>query len=171
MRRSILTWFFGSMAAVAVLFPQTADAQTAFGAIEGIVSDESGAVLPGVSVQVTSPALIEGARDTVTNESGSYRFLRLPVGQYTLRFTLTGFTAVQRQGVIINSGFTATINIPMKVGTIEETMTVVGESPVVDVRGTTTQTVLTADVIAVLPSSRNVFDMTKFVIGMSDEHA
>ena len=109
MRRSVLTWILGSIAAVAVLFPPTAAAQTAFGAIEGIVTDESGGVLPGVTVQVTSPALIEGARDTVTNESGTYRFLRLPVGDLHFRLTLTGFTAVQRQGVIINSGFTATI--------------------------------------------------------------
>ncbi|MBE3135241.1 MAG: carboxypeptidase regulatory-like domain-containing protein, partial [Acidobacteria bacterium] len=142
-------------------------AQVQTGAIEGIVKDESGGVLPGVTVEVRSPALIEGTRVTVTDAGGSYRFLRLPVGTYTVEFTLTGFSTVERTGIIINAGFTATINVDLKVGSVTETVTVTGESPVVDVRGSTTRTLLSADVIEAIPSARNIFDMSKFVIGAS----
>ncbi|HYU78065.1 MAG TPA: TonB-dependent receptor [Vicinamibacterales bacterium] len=144
-----------------------AEAQTVFGAVEGTVKDESGGVLPGVTVEATSPALIEGTRSAVTDDTGSYKLLRLPVGTYALKFSLTGFTTVGRERVVINSGFTATINIDMKVGAMAETLTVVGESPVVDVKGTTGQTILTHEVVDAIPSARNPFDMSKFVLGAS----
>lgn len=142
-------------------------AQTSTGAIEGTVKDESGSVLPGVTVEARSPALIEQARVFTTDARGEYRFLRLPVGTYDLKFTLEGFGPMERAGIIINAGFTATVDVGMKVGGIQETVTVTGESPVVDVRGSTSQTVLTDQVIDTIPSSRNVFDMSKFVIGSS----
>jgi len=82
---------------------ERAAAQAQFGGIEGVVKDESGGMLPGVAVEVRSPALIEGVRVTVTDGDGSCRALRLPVGEYTLRCSLTGFTMVERDKVIINS--------------------------------------------------------------------
>ncbi len=150
-----------------VLAAAPAYAQTDTGVIEGVVRDASGGVLPGVTVEVVSPALIERARSTITENTGNYRFLRLPVGTYAVRFSLPGFTPVERGNVVINSGFTATINAELAVGTLEETLTVTGESPLVDVRTTTSQFVMTSDVINTLPSSRNVMDMGKFMVGFS----
>lgn len=142
-------------------------AQTPVGTIEGLVRDTSGAVLPGVTVEVTSPALIEGARTAVTDHTGNYRVLRLPVGEYAVKFSLPGFMTVERDNIIINSGFTATINVELGISNVAETLTVAGQSPVVDVRTTTAQTILSDKVIDAIPSARNVFDMTKFVIGSS----
>ena len=150
-----------------VLGGRAAAAQALLGAIEGTLKDDSGALLPGATVEVSSPALIEGTRSTVTDGDGNYRVLRLPVGQYKVRFALPGFMAVERDGVVVNSGFTATINATLAVGSVAETLTVVGQSPVIDVRTTTNQTVLTDDVVDTLPSARTVFDMTKFLIGAS----
>ena len=141
--------------------------QTDTGGIEGVVRDATGGVLPGVTVEVTSPALIERIRVTVTESTGNYRFLRLPVGAYTVRFSLPGFTTVERGNIVINSGFTATINTELAVGAVVETVTVTGESPLVDVRGTTSQSVMTQDVINAIPGSRNLFDLGKHVVGFS----
>jgi outer membrane receptor protein involved in Fe transport len=157
----------GLVVVVCLLAVLPASGQTPVGAIEGLVKDSSGGVLPGVTVEVTSPALIERIRTTVTDNTGNYRILRLPVGEYAVKFSLAGFTTVERSNIIVNSGFTATINAELKVGQVAETLTVTGESPVVDVRTTTTQTILTDKVIESIPSARNVFDMTKFVIGSS----
>jgi len=142
-------------------------AQTPFGAIEGVVKDDSGAVLPGATVEVRSPALIEGARSMPSAVDGAYRFLRLPVGTYVIAVTMPGFATVERREVVINSGFTATIEIALGLSTMQEVVTVAGGSPVVDVRSTTNQTVLTSQAIEAVPSARNVFDMTKFIIGAS----
>jgi hypothetical protein len=132
-----------------------------------VARDASGAVLPGVTVEDSSPALIERTRATVTESTGNYRFLRLPVGTYTVKFSLTGFAPFERSSVVINSGFTATINAELGLGTLTETLTVVGESPLVDVRTTTQQFVVTSEAINTIPSSRNLFDMGKFMIGFS----
>src|SRR6266511_3638422 len=137
------------------------------GAIEGLVRDQSGGVLPGVTVEISSPALIEGARVATTESTGNYRFLRLPVGEYTIKFSLTGFRPVVRENVIVNAEFTATINADLAVGALEETLTVTGESPLVDVRTTTGHTIVTSEVVNTIPSSRNIFEMAKFVLGMS----
>ena len=145
----------------------TLSAQALMGAIEGTVKDESGALLPGVTVEVSSPAMIEGTRTTLTGNDGSYRILRLPVGDYKVKFSLDGFSGVERDRVVLNSGFTATISATLTVGSVAETLTVVGQSPVIDVRTTTSQTVLTDDIVNTLPSARTVFDMTKFLIGAS----
>ncbi|HYU78346.1 MAG TPA: TonB-dependent receptor [Vicinamibacterales bacterium] len=162
--RSVLATF---TVLLAVSVPAEVCAQALVGAIEGVVKDQTGAMLPGVTVELRSPALIEGARTDVTDANGSYRFLRLPVGTYAVKFSLVGFTAVERDRIVVNSGFTATINADMRIGSMEETLTVVGESPVVDVRTTTGQVVLSHEFVDALPSARTVFDMTKFLIGAS----
>ena len=102
------------------------------GVITGRITDPSGATLPGVDVSLTSPALI-GGRSTVSDEQGSYRFALLPPGAYSVRFQLQGFGTVVREGVTLTPGFTSSLSITMEVATVAETVTVVGESPVIDV--------------------------------------
>src|SRR5438093_9378829 len=113
-----------------VLMPVAVSAQ---GAIAGQVKDPSGAVLPGVTIEAASPVLIEKTRNVVSDGSGNYRIENLRPGSYTVTFTLTGFTTVRRDGVELTGSFTATINAELKVGNVQETITVTGETPMVDV--------------------------------------
>jgi hypothetical protein len=125
-------------------------------AIAGIVKDASGAVLPGATVEVSSPALIEKTRTAVTDGTGQYKIIELRPGTYSITFTLTGFNTVKRDGIELTSDFTATINAEMKVGAVQETITVTAESPIVDVSSITTRTVMTREVIDSIPSGRNI---------------
>ncbi len=124
-------------------------------AITGIVSDTSGAVLPGVSVEVASPALIEQTRTAVTDASGAYRVTDLRPGTYKVSFTLAGFNTFIRDGLVLESEFTATVNAQMKIGGLEESITVSGQSPVVDVASTMQRTVLSQEQIESLPTGRS----------------
>src|SRR5436190_74974 len=108
---------------VLLLLPSLAFAQAS---IAGIVKDTSGAVLPGVTVEASSPALIEKTRTVVTDGTGQYKIVDLVAGTYTVKFTLTGFNTIERGGVILSGNFAASINADMKVGAIEETITVTG---------------------------------------------
>src|SRR6476661_6310490 len=118
--------------ALAVLvFPALCFAQ--FGTIAGVVKDSSGAVLPGVTVEASSPALIEKTRTAVTDDTGQYRIVDLRPGTYSVTFTLPGFITVKRDAVELSGTQTITIPVEMKVGGLEETITVTGETPVVDV--------------------------------------
>jgi hypothetical protein len=144
-----------------------ARAQTPLGAIEGTARDQSGGVLPGVAAVVSSPALIEGRRESVTDKDGTYSFSRLPVGTYTVTLTLPGFKTFVRTEIVINANFTATIHAELAVGELEESVTVRAESPLVDVRTTTGQTVITTEVMNAIPNSRNITDMLKFTLGAS----
>jgi hypothetical protein len=136
------------------LWPALASAQTS--SIAGTVKDTSGAVLPGVTVEVSSPALIEKTRSAVTDGNGQYKIIELRPGTYSVTFTLPGFSTVKRDVVELTSDFTATINADMKVGAVEETITVSAESPVVDVQNITTRTVMTRDVLDTIPTGRNI---------------
>jgi hypothetical protein len=135
-----------------VLFPSAVFAQAS---ITGIVKDTSGAVLPGVTVEAASPALIEKARTATTDESGRYRIVDLRAGTYTVTFTLTGFSPVKRDGIELTGTFTATIDADLKVGSLEETVTVTGESPIVDVQSIKRQTVIDNETISSIPASRS----------------
>lgn len=137
-----------------VLVPAFAAAQTSN--ISGTVRDASGGVLPGVTVEASSPALIEKTRATVTGGSGTYSILALRPGIYTVTFALPGFTTVIREGIELTSDFTATINVDLKVGALEETLTVTGESPIVDTQSITQRVVMTAEVRDALPTGRNI---------------
>jgi len=137
-----------------MLLPAAASAQTS--AIAGTVKDASGAVLPGVTVEASSPALIERVRSAVSDGSGQYKIEALRPGTYTVTFTLPGFSVVKRENVELTSDFTATINADLKVGALEETITVSAESPVVDVQNITTRTVMTRDVLDSIPTGRNI---------------
>ncbi|HEV3057820.1 MAG TPA: carboxypeptidase regulatory-like domain-containing protein [Vicinamibacterales bacterium] len=130
-----------------------ARAQTAAG-LTGIVKDATGAVLPGVSVEAASPALIERVRSTVTDGQGRFNIVDLRPGVYSVTFTLTGFGTVKRQGIEVSAGSTATVNADMKVGAVEETVTVTGAATVVDIQNTRTQQVLKEDVLEALPSGQ-----------------
>lgn len=142
-------------AVLCLLFtPIVASAQTS--TISGTVKDASGGVLPGVTVEASSPALIEKTRSAVTSSSGTYSILALRPGIYTVTYTLPGFGNVVREGVELTSDFTATINVELKVGTLEETLTVTGESPIVDTQSITQRVVMTAEVREALPTGRNI---------------
>jgi hypothetical protein len=136
------------------LTPTIASAQTS--AIAGTVRDTSGAVLPGVTVEVSSPALIEKTRSSVSDGSGQYKIDQLRPGTYSISFTLPGFNTVKRDGIELTSDFTATIAAEMKVGAVEETITVSAESPVVDVQNITARTVMTREVLDTIPTGRNI---------------
>jgi hypothetical protein len=141
-------------AALFALLPASAWAQTS--AIAGTVKDTSGAVLPGVTVEASSPALIEKVRSAVSDGNGQYKIEALRPGTYTVTFTLPGFSVVKRENVELTSDFTATINADLKVGALEETITVSAESPVVDVQNITTRTVMTREVLDSIPTGRNI---------------
>src|SRR5688572_16097199 len=104
------------------------------GTIAGVVRDTSGAVLPGVTVEASSPVLIEKSRTAVSDATGRYRIIALNPGRYTVTFTLAGFSTVRREEIELTGSLTATIDAEMRVGALEETLTVTGESPIVDVQ-------------------------------------
>jgi hypothetical protein len=136
--------------ALLTIVPAAAYAQAS---IAGVVKDTSGAVLPGVTVEASSPALIEKVRSVVTDGSGQFRIENLRPGAYTVTFTLPGFATVKREGIQLTGEFVATVNADLRVGGVEETITVSGEAPLVDVQSATKQSVLDRDVLDVLPSA------------------
>src|SRR5688572_17582914 len=143
-----------------VLLPSAVFAQAS---ITGVVKDSSGAVLPGVTVEASSPALIEKVRTAVTDASGTYRLVDLRSGTYTVSFTLPGFSVAKRDGIELAGSFTATVNIDLRVGGLEETVTVTGESPIVDVQSVRRQMVLDNDVISAIPSSRSYNNLIQLI--------
>lgn len=137
-----------------LLLSSTASAQQATASgIAGVVRDTSGAVLPGVTVEAASPALIEKVRSGVTDGEGRYNVVDLRPGTYVVTFTLTGFSTFRREGIVLSAGFTATVNAEMRVGALEETITVTGEAPLVDTQNVRRQTVISGDLLNLLPSS------------------
>lgn len=137
-----------------LLLPSLAAAQqVTTGGIAGIVRDTSGAVLPGVTVEAASPALIEKVRTAVTNGEGRYNIVGLQPGTYAVVFSLVGFNAVRFEGIGVNANFTATVNAELQVGALEETITVTAESPLVDTQNVTQQTRVSKDLLEALPSA------------------
>src|SRR6185295_1615334 len=128
-----LVAFAVGMFACILLSPITASAQSA---IAGVVTDTTGAVLPGVTVEASSPALIEQTRSVVTDASGVFRIVDLRPGSYKVTFALSGFSTLVREGITLESEFTATVNAQLRVGALEETITVAGASPIVDAQST-----------------------------------
>src|SRR5262245_41598268 len=114
------------------LIPASVSAQQTAAVIAGVVRDGTGGVLPGVTGEVASPALIEKVRVGSTGPDGQYRVVELRPGEYSVTFTLAGFGKLVRENVQLTSGFTATVNADLQVGDIAETITVAGGSPVVD---------------------------------------
>jgi len=150
MRRRLLLLVVAS--ALCTLLPSAAHAQSA---IAGVVRDTSGAVPPGVTVEAASPSLIEKTRTVVTDASGQYKIVDIRPGAYTVTFSLAGFATVKREGFDLSANFTASINAEMKVGGLEETITVSGAAPIVDVQTTQQREVLGRAVLDALPTGRN----------------
>src|SRR5690242_8950050 len=145
-------------------WPSLAHAQSA---ITGIVKDTSGAVLPGVTVEAASPALIEKTRSVTTDGAGQYKIVDLRPGVYTVTFTLEGFQTFKRESLELPSDFTATVNADMKVGALQESVTVAGSSPVVDLQSTTKSQVLNREALDAIPTGRTIQGMGQLITGIS----
>src|SRR5204863_3044740 len=154
---------FGAAALMSLAGINGAFAQSvSSGTIEGTVKDESNAVLPGVAVTVTSPALLVGQLTQVSDAAGNYKFVDLPAGTYRLKAELTGFSASIREDLRLTVGFNARVDLTLKLGAMEESVTVSGQSPVVDVTSTTASVAFTKEVLDSIPRGRdlqNVFAM------------
>ncbi len=137
------------------------------GAIAGVVKDTTGAVLPGVTVEAASPALIEKVRSAVTDAQGNYKIVDLRPGTYSVTFSLPGFGSVKREGLELTTSFTASVNAELKVGSLEETVTVTGASPVVDVQNTRAQSVLSKDLLYALPNTQSLQGFATLTLGAS----
>src|SRR5215471_6879711 len=152
-----------AVATLAVL-SGAAYAQTA---LAGVVKDTSGAVLPGVTVEAASAVLLEKSRTAVTDATGQYRIPDLLPGKYTVTFTLTGFATVKREDVDVTGGGVLSINADLKVGSVAETITVTGETPVVDVQTSTKrEVVLSSAVVEAIPASRGYGNILATVPGI-----
>ena len=143
---------------MAIASARDAGAQ-ALGTIAGSAKENSGAVLPGVTVEVSSPALIEKVRSATTDSAGLFRIVNLPPGTYTVTFTLTGFSTLRREGVDVSPGFTATIDGELRLGNIQETVTVTGESPIVDLQSAAQRRAVTDTQFKELPSGGSWIQM------------
>src|SRR5687768_8290931 len=165
MQRLLPSWI---VILLALAMPPLAVAQGALarGALTGTVRDGSGAVLPGVTVEAASPALIEKVRTVVTDSAGIYRIVDLGPGVYSLTFTLQGFSQVKREQIELSGSATLTIPIQMTVGSLTETVVVTGESPVVDVQSTRREAVIDGGVIAELPGTRSTGSLITMIPGL-----
>lgn len=148
-----------------VLLPVGATSQTVGGGIAGVVRDTTGAVVPGVTVEASSPALIEKVVTAVSDAQGNYRIQELRPGVYTVTFTLPGFSVVRREGLEVTAGFTAAVNAEMQVGALDETVTVAGASPVVDIQNVRQQNVFSRELLDTLPTNRSVAGFATLTLG------
>ncbi|MES1254042.1 MAG: carboxypeptidase regulatory-like domain-containing protein [Acidobacteriota bacterium] len=147
-----------------LLAPHAALAQAS---IAGVVKDVSGAVLPGVTVEAASPALIEKTRSVVTDGAGQYKVVDLRPGTYAVTFTLAGFNTVKREGVELAGSVVASVNAELKIGSVAETITVTGETPVVDVQSTQQQRVLGKETLDAIPNGRRLNSLAVLMPGVS----
>ncbi|MBM3772005.1 MAG: carboxypeptidase regulatory-like domain-containing protein [Acidimicrobiia bacterium] len=137
------------------------------GSIAGSVRDSTGAVLPGVTVEAASSALIEKVRSVVTDDTGQYRIVDLRPGTYSVTFTLPGFASVRRDGVQLTAGFTANVVAELRVGDVTETITVSGLSPLVDVQNVNQQRVMTREVLDAIPTGKQFTALAQLVPGVN----
>jgi len=149
----------------------TASANFAFGqgltsgSIGGVVKDSTGAVVPGVKVEVSSPALIEKVRNTATGSGGEYKFVNLPIGTYTVTFTRGGFKTFQRRDVVLTAGFDAPVDAALALGEMTQTVEVTSAGPVVDVQNVTTQNVLESQQLTPCPTTQSLADLSQLTLG------
>lgn len=137
------------------------------GSVAGVAADETGAVLPGVTVEASSPALIEGVRVTVSDGSGRFEITALPPGSYSVTFTLAGFNTFIRDGIELTSGFTATVDGTMTVGSIEESVTVTGAAPLVDIQNVASMNTFTNELLDTLPTGKTYWGYAALTVGMN----
>src|SRR6266516_288631 len=168
----IIKRFIALLSIVLATLPTVAWAQTTEGAsIAGVVKDTSGAVMPGVTVEAASPALIERVRSVVTDERGLYRIADLRPGTYTVTFSLPGFSTFKRVGGELTTSFTATINAEMKVGQVEDTVTVLGETPVVDSLNVRTQATFARETLDAIPTTKRLGQYASIIPGATYTNA
>src|SRR5262245_19619796 len=136
------------------------------GSINGRVADNSGGVLPGVTVSATSPSLM-GVQSSVTDNGGNYRFPALPPGTYTVTFELPGFSTLKREGIQIAMGFTANINAELSVASLQETVVVTGASPVIDTSSTRVQQNFKLEALQQIPNARDMWSLLAVTPGVS----
>ncbi|HZT77257.1 MAG TPA: carboxypeptidase regulatory-like domain-containing protein [Vicinamibacterales bacterium] len=149
--------------ACVALLPRTAHAQSA---IAGTVKDATGAVMPGVTVEAASPVLIEKSKSVVTDAEGNYKIVDLRPGTYSVTFSLEGFSTVRREGFELPSEFTATLNAELKIGALQEALTVTGSSPVVDVQNNQKTSVISRDVLDAVPSAKTIQSLGQLIVGV-----
>jgi len=149
-----------------IVCSSTAYAQSA---ITGVAKDSTGGVLPGVTVEASSPALIEKTKTAVTDGNGQYRIVDLRPGVYAVTFTLSGFGPVRREGIELVASFTATISVTLSPGDLQETVTVTGESPIIDTTSALQQTVLTRHSLDTIPNARNIFQQATLIPGVQSD--
>src|ERR1044071_1168175 len=159
-------WFVCAATVPSLVLPVLSYGQSAQSALAGVVKDATGAVLPGVTVEAASPALIERVRSVTTDSSGLYRIVDLRPGTYTITFTLPGFNTVKIESFDLRADFTATVNADMKVGELNETITVSGVDPLVDVTSTTRAEVYNKEVIESLPNNRQIQSLAQTIPGV-----
>lgn len=161
-RRSVAFATVGILGgAVLLLVPATAAAQNV--GIAGRVTDTTGGVLPGVTVEASSPALIEQARTVISDGQGLYTIIDLRPGEYTVTFSIPGFSTVVREGLTLSGAMIATVNAELRVGGVEESITVTGESPDVDIRNVVQQEVLDTEIREALPTGRSQLHMSELI--------
>ena len=146
-----------------LLFSSLATAQQ----IGGTVRDASGAVLPGVTVEAQSPSLIERVRSATTDANGQYLIVALEPGTYAIRYSLPGFSTVMREGIALSTGFTATVDIVLSVGSVEETVTVTGASPIVDVQNVEKRATFDQEIVETIPTGKSFQSYALLVPGMN----
>ena len=162
-RRSVVLRIAMCTAIAAALSVATISAQTSTGGLRGFVKDDTGGVLAGVTVEATSPSRIGGAAVEVTDGQGLYRFENLPLGEYSLTFTLQGFGAVRREGVRVEVGRTIQLDAQLKIGNVEQSIIVTGESPVVDAVHSGITSNFNQEMLQNIPSSRqSYFDIVTY---------
>jgi hypothetical protein len=166
MRRRFLVPLVLAPLVFLILDTTRASAQGQSGSIAGVVRDGSGGVLPGVTVEAASPALIEKARTVVSDGQGRYQIVDLRPGTYAVTFALPGFSTVKRDGIVLTAGFTANVNADLPVGAVEETVTVTGESPIVDTQNTVRVATVSREAMDVLPTDRNFVSFAAMTPGV-----
>jgi hypothetical protein len=159
---------FGIIIMMLAVFAAFAAAQTPTGKIAGKVKDDQGAPLPGVSVEAKSAKLV-GSATAVTDETGTYRLFTLPSGSYTITYTLQGFQPVKRENIVLQLEQTLTLDIALKQSTLNEEVTVVGKSPLIDVKSTTKGSTMTKETFMQLPRNRNFDGLLSTVPGVQTE--
>src|SRR5262249_28956204 len=156
-RIRVVAVLFACLLAASAAFAQRGGARTT-GSISGKTSDSSGAVLPGVTVNASSPSMM-GLQTAVSDTGGTYRFPALPPGTYNLSFELPGFNTLKREGIIITMGFTASVNVELSVAAVQETVTVTGDSPVIDTSNTRVQQNFKLEALQEIPNARDMWSL------------
>lgn len=167
MKRMVAS-FLGLLVVLATAMPAGAQGggASSTGVIQGRITDAQGAVLPGVTIVATSPSMI-GQQTAVSSENGNYRFPAVPPGAYALTFELAGFNSFKREGIQITLGFTASVNVEMALATLQESVTVTGDSPIIDTSATRTVQTFKAEQLASIPNGRDLWSLLAVTPGVA----